>query len=445
VSKAESQPRETVEVEVEVTNEDVVAKKVVEDIQPTFDVIAEKTVIVTNEEQHVIWEGYGLRLYIPPDSLPEGCSQFKLSVNVGLSGEFQLPENGVLVSAVYSFSHDHIEDLRQPVTLEMEHCAAASALSNLSVVRANTNSNSFNYVPGGDFSSVKGYAVIKLHSFSRFSTFMREQFQSLRAHFSNEIEYSANIYYTKMFYCRFDFEFFIIKRLGALATWVEDQISKRVKGNYERGPFYNFKFQENKVSLEIEESCGNGWNMKKLTPLEVFKRDVDKYSDRMELCTCQVKVWCENEEVPKELFQKVIIKGAKQCNFLTVTSPTTCLTKPALPSSPRSVDTTVLFNVKPKFMADLSKELGDLTWSEIKSLAVQLEIDYNKLLKIEEQTNQATDRMHQALNIWLKKDPNASWEKVINALDRVKGKDVLIKTLKEKYLPQSPGLQAGGQ
>ena len=110
-----------------------------------------------------------------------------------------------------------------------------------------------------------------------------------------------------------------------------------------------------------------------------------------------------------------------------------------LVQGPRSVDTTVFFNVKPK-LADLSNELGDLTWSEIKSLAVQLEIDYNKLLKIEEQTNQATDRMHQALNIWLKKDPNASWEKVINALDRVKGKDVLIKTLKEKYLPQSPGI-----
>ena len=104
------------------------------------------------------------------------------------------------------------------------------------------------------------------------------------------------------------------------------------------------------------------------------------------------------------------------------------------------MDTTVPFNVKPKFMADLSNELGDLTWSEIKSLAVQLEIDFNELLKIEEQTNQATDRMHRALNIWLEKDPNASWEKVINALDRVKGKDVLIQKLKEKYLPpRSPG------
>ena len=101
------------------------------------------------------------------------------------------------------------------------------------------------------------------------------------------------------------------------------------------------------------------------------------------------------------------------------------------------MDTTVLFNVQPK-LADLSKELGKLTWNDIKSLAVQLDIDYNELVKIEEQTDQATDRMHRALNIWLEKDPNASWEKVINALDRVEGKVVLIQKLK-KYLPQTPG------
>ena len=51
---------------------------------------------------------------------------------------------------------------------------------------------------------------------------------------------------------------------------VEDQISKRVNGNYKRGPISNFMFQEDKVSLEIQESCGNGWNMKELTPLEVL-------------------------------------------------------------------------------------------------------------------------------------------------------------------------------
>ena len=184
-----------------------------------LDVLAEKTVEVTNEEQDIIWEGYGLKLHIPSNSLPEGHSQCQLKVEVGLSGEFQLPENGVLVSAVYSFSHDLGDEalLRQPVTLEMEHCAAASAVDHLSIVRANANSNTFNYVLGGDFSSVEGYAMIKLHSFSRFSTLLKKHFSFLLPQSSNPIEYSAKIYYTYISHLQFHFEFFIIRNLTTLA------------------------------------------------------------------------------------------------------------------------------------------------------------------------------------------------------------------------------------
>ena len=106
-------------------------------------------------------------------------------------------------------------------------------------------------------------------------------------------------------------------------------------------------------------------------------------------------------------------------------------------TGPRSVDTTES-RVKPK-LSELSNELRELTWSDIESLAVQLEVDFHELLRIQEQTDQPTNRMHRALNIWLEKDTSASWEKVINALDRVKGKDVLVRRLKEKYIPQSPG------
>ena len=46
------------------------------------EVIAERTVQVTNEEQRIIWEGYGLRHFIPPNSLPDDCSQFTLKIAV---------------------------------------------------------------------------------------------------------------------------------------------------------------------------------------------------------------------------------------------------------------------------------------------------------------------------------------------------------------------------
>ena len=71
------------------------------------EVIAEKRVKVTNEEQGIVWEDYGLRLHIPPNSLPEDCSELQLNMTVSRARDCELPdEDGILVSAVYSFSHN---------------------------------------------------------------------------------------------------------------------------------------------------------------------------------------------------------------------------------------------------------------------------------------------------------------------------------------------------
>ena len=67
-----------------------------------------------------------------------------------------------------------------------------SALNHLSIVRASANSSTFNkYVPGGEFASVQGFAVIKLHSFSRFSTFLRQHFPFLFPQSPAPVQYSA--------------------------------------------------------------------------------------------------------------------------------------------------------------------------------------------------------------------------------------------------------------
>ena len=176
--------------------------------------LAQKVVLVTNEEQHILWEEYGLRLHIPSNSLPDDCSQFELKIDVGLPAQFELPANdGTIVSAVYSFSHDlGDKELRQPVTLEMQHCATSAFLNDLSVIKANQHSNEFKIIPGGDFISDKSYGVIKLHYFSRFSTFMRR----LSSLFTS-VQYSAMSYYTNIIHLQFDFEFCIIRDIRALS------------------------------------------------------------------------------------------------------------------------------------------------------------------------------------------------------------------------------------
>ena len=62
-------------------------------------------------------------LYIPQD-----INQFQLKMVVALSGTFQLPEDGILVSAVYLFSYDLGDrKLRHPVNLEIQHCGSMYA------------------------------------------------------------------------------------------------------------------------------------------------------------------------------------------------------------------------------------------------------------------------------------------------------------------------------
>jgi len=65
------------------------------------DVIGETSLPVTNQAQTFSWAGHGMKLHIPPNSLPAKLKQCKLHIKVGLSGQFALPENTSLVSAVY--------------------------------------------------------------------------------------------------------------------------------------------------------------------------------------------------------------------------------------------------------------------------------------------------------------------------------------------------------
>ena len=178
-----------------------------------FDVLAEKTVQVTNEEQHIVWEGYGLRLHIPPNSLPDHCTHFQLNMAVALSGHFTFPENGILVSGVYSFKHDlGDKELRYPVTVEMQHCASANAVNGLCIVRADENSDApyeFKVISGGTFDHSDSYGAIKLHCFCQIATFLWWRLLSLFC----PLEYCAKLYYTNIQRGGFDYHLYVIPNL----------------------------------------------------------------------------------------------------------------------------------------------------------------------------------------------------------------------------------------
>ena len=139
------------------------------------EVLAEKTVKVTNEEQDIVWEGYGLRLYIPPNSLPEDCSELQLNITVSRARDCELPDkDGILVSAVYSFSHNLGErKLRKKATLEMQHCAQGS-YTPLCIVQSDSivPPHKFQTLQGGKFDSSDRYASIELDHFCSFGVYL---------------------------------------------------------------------------------------------------------------------------------------------------------------------------------------------------------------------------------------------------------------------------------
>ena len=186
------------------------------DEETRSDIIAEKTVQVTNEEQHIDWEGYGLRLHIQQNSLPENCTQFQLKMAVSRAKECTLPtENGILVSAVYSFNHNLGDrKLRRPATLEMQHCVVGGSNSSLCIVQSNEISPPFMFslLQGGKFDTLEGYASVELDHFCSFGVYLKWFISSLIWNLKS----CAVLYYTNIRPHSFQFHLYIAPQLDAI-------------------------------------------------------------------------------------------------------------------------------------------------------------------------------------------------------------------------------------
>ena len=135
-----------------------------------LDVIGEISVLITNKAQIFHWEGYGVKLLVPPGALPPGMNHCELIIKVAISGQFTLPQNTSLVSAVYWFHSEPQCEFSQPLTLEIQHCATSSQTSRLTFAKCSHTSlpYKFHILKGGDFSQ-DGCGRLQLHSFSLHS------------------------------------------------------------------------------------------------------------------------------------------------------------------------------------------------------------------------------------------------------------------------------------
>ena len=142
------------------------------------EVVSEATFTLTPEAQSFEFKGYGFKLHVPEGSLPAEVSETQLNVRVSLSGQFQLPPNCELLSAVYWVSSPHT--FMKPVTVEIQHCAALSSdkqCSQLTFVYTKCTQKelpySFKEQEGGIFNPHYSYGILSLYHFCGLSIIRR--------------------------------------------------------------------------------------------------------------------------------------------------------------------------------------------------------------------------------------------------------------------------------
>ena len=133
---------------------------------------AKTSVLVTNSEQLFSWDEYGLSLHIPENSLPDNLQQCSIHIKATIMGDYQLPQDTHLVSAVYRIKCVPKCRFSQPLTLEIQHCAKPENTSKLCFIRSTSTSHhderiNFDAV-AGNFSSRNSYGFIELNSFCRY-------------------------------------------------------------------------------------------------------------------------------------------------------------------------------------------------------------------------------------------------------------------------------------
>ena len=125
--------------------------------------------VVGNRSQKVEWPGYGFYLEVPDGALPPGVTA-SVAVKVILAGQFKLPEDSQLISAIYWISAS--EEFLKDVGVNIQHCA---------VIRSEEECTKFRFIIAkcsqeelpytfrekkGVFNPHTQFATIKLKKFS---------------------------------------------------------------------------------------------------------------------------------------------------------------------------------------------------------------------------------------------------------------------------------------
>ena len=149
--------------------------------------------------QTLEWKNHGLKVHVPPGTLPDSEDTCDIVVATSFSGSFILPKDHTLVSAIYYIQPSM--KLTKPVTLEIEHCCSIETENDTkSIVPIFAQSSSrkppyvFQPLNGGVFTPGSFWGSFNVSTFSTFGIGKRKNRRGDHVQHS-KLCYSGRLYY----------------------------------------------------------------------------------------------------------------------------------------------------------------------------------------------------------------------------------------------------------
>ena len=162
---------------------------------PGVEECGETSVVISSSQGQLV-EWNGLKMHIHEGSLSEGIDQCTIYIKASLAGEYDIPENSSLVSAVFWLRCEPQCTFTKPITVEIQHCSTKQDLSRLKIVRAYCSQKQlpYKFKPlGGRFNADTSYGATEVTSFSGVG--ITEEGPV------SEEPVSERLYYNQLFYC----------------------------------------------------------------------------------------------------------------------------------------------------------------------------------------------------------------------------------------------------
>ena len=124
------------------------------------------------QEFNYVWDKHGFEIDIPAGAISRAVT---LNIQASYSGDYQFPDNNVLVSGVYWLSLDPPVKFTKKVTVRIQHCADADSAPFFVTAKCTQKTLPYNFkpLPGGEFtytdtdsSTIYGYGCIEVEHFS---------------------------------------------------------------------------------------------------------------------------------------------------------------------------------------------------------------------------------------------------------------------------------------